>query len=218
MFTRVFADGPAALGEITLAGFDRRAFKLRRHRVVEAVEKAEQRDHRDDIDNLCLAVVLLQLYEIRFYHRSGDLYGTLRDPERGALGGGEERVAQRSLRRQTPKVGAVCGKAARTDLCGGRPVMDVPTAITARPGLEFPKRIFLVRSNADAFGRVRGVRHAIAATGGAARHLRDQIPKLWIDLRARPVDRCTQLAEGAQDLRAPRHDQLRVWEKPHPAL
>jgi len=109
MFTRVFADGPAALGEITLAGFDRRAFKLRRHRVVEAVEKAEQRDHRDDIDNLCLAVVLLQLYEIRVYHRAGDLYGTLRDPERGALGGGEERAR-----------------------------------------LEFPKRIFLVRSNADA--------------------------------------------------------------------
>jgi hypothetical protein len=27
-----------------------------------------------------------------------------------------------------PKVGAVCGKAARTDLCGGRPVMGVPTA------------------------------------------------------------------------------------------
>jgi len=32
-------------------------------------------------------------------------------------------------RRQTPEVGAVCGKSARTDLCGGRPVMDVPTAI-----------------------------------------------------------------------------------------
>src|SRR6516164_3031429 len=90
MFTRVFADGPAALGEITLAGFDRRAFKLRRHRVVEAVEKAEQRDHRDDIDNLCLAVVLLQLYEIRVYHRAGDLYGTLRDPERGARSAAEK--------------------------------------------------------------------------------------------------------------------------------
>ena len=38
-------------------------------------------------------------------------------------------LAQPALRRQTPKVGAVCGKAARTDLCGGRPVMGVPTAI-----------------------------------------------------------------------------------------
>src|SRR5215213_7262464 len=31
--------------------------------------------------------------------------------------------------RQTPKVGAVCGNAARTVLCGGRSVMGVPTAI-----------------------------------------------------------------------------------------
>src|SRR5215213_132578 len=31
--------------------------------------------------------------------------------------------------RQLPKVGAVCGNAARTVLCGGRPVMGVPTAI-----------------------------------------------------------------------------------------
>src|SRR5207302_8135130 len=38
-------------------------------------------------------------------------------------------LAKRALCRQTPKVGAVCGKAARTDLCGGRAVMDVPTAI-----------------------------------------------------------------------------------------
>jgi hypothetical protein len=31
----------------------------------------------------------------------------------------------------TPEVGAVCGKAARTDLCGGREVTRVPTAKTA---------------------------------------------------------------------------------------
>ena len=30
------------------------------------------------------------------------------------------------------KVGAVCGSSARTDLCGGRPVMAVPTAISER--------------------------------------------------------------------------------------
>ena len=29
-------------------------------------------------------------------------------------------LAERSLRRHTPEVGAVCGKAARTVLCGGR--------------------------------------------------------------------------------------------------
>ena len=38
--------------------------------------------------------------------------------------------AQRALRRQPPEVGTVCGKAARTDLRGGRPAMGVPTAIT----------------------------------------------------------------------------------------
>ena len=36
-----------------------------------------------------------------------------------------------ALRRQAPEVGAVCGKPARTVLCGGRPVMGVPTAIPA---------------------------------------------------------------------------------------
>src|ERR1039458_7018256 len=38
-------------------------------------------------------------------------------------------MAKPTLRRQTPKVGAVCEKAARTVLCGGRSVMGVPTAI-----------------------------------------------------------------------------------------
>ena len=33
-----------------------------------------------------------------------------------------------TLRRHPPEVGAVCGKAARTDLCGGRSAMSVPTA------------------------------------------------------------------------------------------
>src|SRR3954451_8493502 len=39
-------------------------------------------------------------------------------------------LAQHAVRRQTPEVGAVCGNAARTVLCGGRSVMSVPTAIT----------------------------------------------------------------------------------------
>jgi REP element-mobilizing transposase RayT len=37
-------------------------------------------------------------------------------------------VAECPLCRQAPKVGAVCGKSARTVLCGGRPVMAGPTA------------------------------------------------------------------------------------------
>src|SRR5216683_3269079 len=40
-----------------------------------------------------------------------------------------ERIRQ--VRRQSPEVGAACGKAARTDLCGGRSAMSVPTAIVA---------------------------------------------------------------------------------------
>jgi hypothetical protein len=40
-------------------------------------------------------------------------------------------LAERSLRRHTPEVGAVCGKAARTVLCGGREVTRVPTASIA---------------------------------------------------------------------------------------
>ena len=54
----VLADGPAALGEITLAGFDWRGFELGRHCVVEAVEEAEEGDDRDDVDDLRLAVTI----------------------------------------------------------------------------------------------------------------------------------------------------------------
>jgi RNA-directed DNA polymerase len=38
-------------------------------------------------------------------------------------------LASAALRRQTPEVGAVCPNWARTDLCGGREVTRVPTAI-----------------------------------------------------------------------------------------
>jgi hypothetical protein len=37
-------------------------------------------------------------------------------------------LAASTLRRHTPEVGAVCGNPARTDLCGGRSAMSVPTA------------------------------------------------------------------------------------------
>ncbi len=37
-------------------------------------------------------------------------------------------LAERPVCRQTPEVGAVCGNPARTDLCGGRAAMGVPTA------------------------------------------------------------------------------------------
>jgi RNA-directed DNA polymerase len=38
-------------------------------------------------------------------------------------------LAAETVRRQAPEVGAVCGNPARTDLCGGRSVTGVPTAI-----------------------------------------------------------------------------------------
>ena len=38
-------------------------------------------------------------------------------------------LAKCPLRRQTPKVGAECPNRARSDLCGGRSVMGIPTAI-----------------------------------------------------------------------------------------
>jgi hypothetical protein len=44
-----------------------------------------------------------------------------------------ERIRQRAFCRHTPEVGAVCGKAARTVLCGGRSVMSVPTATALAP-------------------------------------------------------------------------------------
>jgi hypothetical protein len=43
-------------------------------------------------------------------------------------------VAKRAVRRQTPKVRAVCGNPASTDLCGGRSEMGVPTANTSNGG------------------------------------------------------------------------------------
>src|SRR4051794_6577717 len=42
-------------------------------------------------------------------------------------------LAERTFRRQTPKVGAECPNWARSDLCGGRSVMGLPTAIQIWP-------------------------------------------------------------------------------------
>src|SRR5713226_8709737 len=44
-------------------------------------------------------------------------------------------LAVSTLCRHTPKVGAVCGKSARTDLCGGRSAMSVPTANEESAGI-----------------------------------------------------------------------------------
>ena len=58
---------------------------------------------------------------------NADQWRTCRAQNRVSVSQALDRVRQTC--RQLPKVGAVCGNAARTVLCGGRPVMGVPTAI-----------------------------------------------------------------------------------------
>src|SRR6266568_420429 len=58
---------------------------------------------------------------------NADQHSTCRAQNRATVSQALERIRQ--VRRHSPEVGAVCGKAARTDLCGGRSAMGVPTAI-----------------------------------------------------------------------------------------
>ena len=58
---------------------------------------------------------------------------TCRTQCRESVSPAPERVRKAEASRQTSEVGAVCRKAARTVLCGGRPVMGVPTAIAKIP-------------------------------------------------------------------------------------
>src|SRR5215213_5909726 len=60
---------------------------------------------------------------------NADQPSTRRAQDRVSVSQALDRIRQTC--RQLPKVGAVCGKPARTVLCGGRPVMGVPTAIPA---------------------------------------------------------------------------------------
>src|SRR6266496_5804190 len=60
---------------------------------------------------------------------NADQHSTCRAQYRVSVSQALERIRQ--VRRHSPEVGAVCGKAARTDLCGGRSAMSVPTAIAS---------------------------------------------------------------------------------------
>ena len=73
---------------------------------------------------------------------NADHHRTLRTPSRARVeqGVGRTRRGATAARRSLPVVGAVCGKAARTDLCGGRPVMAVPTATVVGAAGVFPAR------------------------------------------------------------------------------
>src|ERR1700686_717497 len=74
-------------------------------------------------------------------------------------------LAERTLRRQIPKVGARCVNHARRDLCGGHPAMDVPTAIGPRgePGRAVPAGQFGDEDHVDLAGM--GQRHDLLAFG-----------------------------------------------------
>src|SRR3954468_9944705 len=85
-------------------------------------------------------------------------------------------LAQHAVRRQTPEVGAVCGNAARTVLCGGRSVMSVPTAITYQRRTKAAEA--LIASTYLAGTNTRRVRRALAALfGGAAG--KDVVSRTW---------------------------------------
>ena len=95
---------------------------------------------------------------------------TRRTQSRVSVSHALERIRQtgtkNALPSHTPKVGAVCPNWARTDLCGGRSVMSVPTAIGAQLAMQvdrvtqilfrlsFPRRSWLTW---ETHPRLRGI-------------------------------------------------------------
>ena len=55
-------------------------------------------------------------------------HGPDAEPGNRVTGAGAHTSNRKAICRHSPEVGAVCGKAARTDLCGGRGAISVPTA------------------------------------------------------------------------------------------
>jgi hypothetical protein len=90
-------------------------------------------------------------------------------------------LAASALRRHTPEVGAVCGNPARTDLCGGRSAMSVPTA--NRQEIGGIGHDYLLRRKQC--GALNYARHSVIA---CARREADQVPKHSpLDDRHRPA-------------------------------
>src|SRR5437660_1534003 len=91
---------------------------------------------------------------------NADQHSTCRAQYRVSVSQALERIRQ--VRRHSPEVGAVCGKAARTDLCGGRSAMGVPTAIacarndaaTHAPSTAVPARNVPARQTDRCRGRI----------------------------------------------------------------
>src|SRR5882757_597758 len=88
---------------------------LLRHRTLAAIAQATQSERRHDLG-------------------ADYAVGQRLAPETGY----PSSMAKNTLRRHAPKVGAVCGKAARTVLCGGRSAMSVPTAIASLLAMTTP--------------------------------------------------------------------------------
>jgi hypothetical protein len=88
--------------------------------------------------------------------------------------------------RQQPEVGAVCGNAARTDLCGGPPARAVPTATAAAPSAQRPSgwvALAVTRQGSHRPGRAR-IRASGSSTDRFAVPLRsprlsERVPGTW---------------------------------------
>ena len=109
--------------------------------------------------------------------------------------GAGARTEGREASRQSSEVGAVCRKAARTVLCGGRPVMGVPTAIDRKANGS--ETLFVTgssacearRCNPSITGLGRGsivcaeIRHSMSLTDRVREHFRRSqapTPALWV--------------------------------------
>jgi hypothetical protein len=84
-----------------------------------------------------------------------------------------------------------------------------------RAGPELPDRRDLRLGHAEELGAADGVRHAIAATGRAARHVRDQPLEAAIDLAVRVEHRGVELPERRHHLRLALHDLHAVGNEAH---
>ena len=99
-------------------------------------------------------------------------------------------LAKQTLRRQTLKVGARCGNTARRDLCGGRVVTRVPTAIGR-------SRTTNDHGVANPVFKCRHVRKILVARGWTGRMTIETLPKYhratpYVDLPGeRPISHCS---------------------------
>lgn len=76
----------------------RRVFQRRCQRVIPAVKEAHKGDHRYNLENLVLAEVPAQFFELRIAHGIRRLSGGLRKAQRGALGFAELSAGLKSAR------------------------------------------------------------------------------------------------------------------------